>query len=56
MLDETNRRSAIDFDYSDQFTNTQYFILIDSSKENSENLCSSIPLTSLRKTELLSTN
>ncbi|CAF3140890.1 unnamed protein product [Rotaria sp. Silwood2] len=56
ILDEANRRPAIDFDDSDRFTDQQYFILMGITKENYKNLCSSIPPTSLRKTELRSAN
>ena len=56
VVDEANRRPAIDFSDSDRFTDKQYFILMGITKENYKNLCTSIPSTSLRKTELRSAN
>ena len=56
IVSEANRRPAIDFGDSDRFTDKQYFILMDTTKENYKNLCASIPPTSLLKTELRSAN
>ena len=56
IVDGANRRSAIDFDDPDRFTDKQYFILMGITKENYKNLYASIPSTGLQKTELRSAN
>ncbi|CAF4655771.1 unnamed protein product [Rotaria sp. Silwood2] len=54
MLDEANQRPAIDFDVSDRLTDEQYFILTGITKDNFGDLCSRIPSSSLRRTQLRS--
>ncbi|CAF4032731.1 unnamed protein product [Rotaria sp. Silwood1] len=56
MLDEANRRSAIDFDDLYRLTDEPYFILTGITKNNFLDLCSSIPSTSLRQSESRSAN
>ncbi|CAF1498316.1 unnamed protein product [Didymodactylos carnosus] len=51
MLDEANRRSPIDFD---RLTEEQCFILTGLTKNNFLDVCSDIPPTSLRQSELRS--
>ena len=56
IIDEVNRRSTIDFEDSDRFTDKQFVILMGIAKQNYENRCASIPSTNLQKTELRSAN
>ena len=54
MLDEANRRPAIDFEDSDRLTNKQIYILTGIRKENFDDLCFRIPSTSLQETQVRS--